>query len=204
MADSIMVRKTYQYRLYRCDKRDQHLHRQINIAGTVWNHALALQKRYYRLTGTYIPLGILKSHIASLRRRTARYAFWKTLGSQSVQEVLERLDDGYQRFFKRLAKRPPKYKKVRQRKSFTLKQTGWKLLEGNKIQIRGRTYKLIQHRPMSGTVKTLTVKRDAAGRLWLFFSVIEQVPVPEEVTTSRVAGFDFGLNTFLTDHTGKV
>ncbi|MCL4880416.1 MAG: hypothetical protein KJ064_27440, partial [Anaerolineae bacterium] len=73
-----------------------------------------------------------------------------------------------------------------QRKSFTLKQTGWKLLEGNKIQIRGRTYKLIQHRPMSGTVKTLTVKRDAAGRLWLFFSVIEQVIIPNGVTPGKI------------------
>ncbi len=218
MSGSIAVRKTYQYRLYRCDKRDQHLHRQINIAGTVWDHALALQKRYYRLTGKYVPLGVLKSHIARLRRQTLRYAFWTALGSQTVQDVLERLDDGYHRFFKRLAKRPPKYKKMRQRKSFTLKQAGWKLLVYNRntfkpngkprsargsVQIQGITYKFIQHRPMSGTVKTLTVKRDAAGRLWLFFSVIEQVPEPEEVTTSRVAGFDFGLTTFLTDHTGK-
>lgn len=201
MSHAIAVRKTYQYRLYRCDKRDQHLHQQINIAGTVWHHALALQKRHYRLTGKYIPLCLLKSHIAYLRMRTARYAFWKTLGSQSVQEVLERLDDGYQRFFKRLAKRPPKYKKVRQRKSFILKQAG--LLEGNKIQISRRTYKFVKPREMYGTMKTLTVKRDAAGRLWLFFSVIEQVPAPNEVTTCRVTGFDFGLNTFLTDHTGK-
>jgi putative transposase len=120
MAHPSNVRKTYKYRLYRCDKRDQHLHRQISIAGTVWNHALALQKRYYRLTGKYIALGVLKTHIANLRMRTRRYAFWKQLGSQTVQDVLERLDNGYQRFFKRLAHRPPKYKKVRQRKSFTL------------------------------------------------------------------------------------
>ncbi|MCL4875869.1 MAG: transposase [Anaerolineae bacterium] len=204
MSHAIAVRKTYQYRLYRCDKRDQHLHQQINIAGTVWNHALALQKRYYRLTGKYIPPGVLKSHLAKLRMTTARYAFWKQLNSQTVQEVLERLDAGYQRFFKRLAKRPPKYKKVRQRKSFTLKQTGWKLLEGNKIQIRGRIYKFVKHREMYGTMKTLTVKRDAAGRLWLFFSVIEQVIIPNGVTPGKIAGFDFGLNTFLTDHTGKV
>ena len=64
MSNSIEVRNTYKYRLYRCDKRDKYLHRQINIAGTVWNHALALQKRYYRLTGKYIPLGVLKAHIA--------------------------------------------------------------------------------------------------------------------------------------------
>lgn len=199
----IEVRKTYQYRLYRCDKRDQHLHRQINIAGTVWNHALVLQKRYYRLTGKYIALGELKSHIAHLRMTTRRYAFWKTLGSQAVQDVLERLDTGYQRFFKQLAKRPPKYKKVRQRKSFTLKQAGYKLLDGNQIQISGRTYKFVKHRPLGGDIKTLTVKRDATGRLGLFFSVVEQVIMPNQVTPGKIAGFDFGLKTFLTDHTGK-
>jgi putative transposase len=203
MTHSTEVRKTYKYRLYRCDKRDKHLHRQINIAGTVWNHALALQKRHYHLTGKYIALGVLKTHIAHLRRRTRRYAFWKQVGSQTVQDVLERLDNGFQRFFKKLATRPPKYKKVRQRKSFTLKQAGWKLLGSNQIQISGRNYKFVKHRPISGDIKTLTVKRDAAGRLWLFFSVVEQVTEPIEVTTCRVAGFDFGLKTFLTDHTGK-
>lgn len=63
MTDSLEVRQTYKYRLYRCDKRDAHLHQQINVAGTIWNHALALQKRYYRLTRKYITLGDLKAHI---------------------------------------------------------------------------------------------------------------------------------------------
>ena len=201
---STEVRKTYKYRLYRCDQRDQHLHRQINIAGTVWNHALALQKRYYRLTGKYIDFATMHKHVAHLRMRTQRYAFWKQVGSQSVQNILERLDDGYLRFFKKIAKRPPKYKKVRQRKSFTLTQAGWKLLDGNKIQISGRIYKFVKHRPMNGVIKTLTVKRDAANRLWLFFSVVEPVVIPKQVTPGKIAGFDFGLKTFLTDHTGNL
>jgi len=117
--------------------------------------------------------------------------------------VLERLDDSYRRFFKHLAKRPPKYKKVRQRKSFTLKQAGWKLLDGNKVQISGRVYKFVKHRDLPGAVKTLTIKRDAAGRLWLFFSVVEKVSLPNGVTPGKMAGIDFGLKTFLTDHTGK-
>ncbi len=197
------VRRTYKYRLYRSDKRDKHLHHQINFAGMVWNHALKLQKHYYHLTGKYIALGVLKAHIAKLRMKTVRFAFWQTLGAQAVQDVLERLDTGYQRFFKHLAKRPPKYKKVRERKSFTLKQTGWKLLDGNKIQISGRIYKFVRHRPLQGDIKTLTIKRDAVQRLWLYFSVSEQANLPKETTSSQVAGFDFGLKTFLTDHTGK-
>ena len=51
------VRRTYKFRMYRNDKRDGHLHQQINVAGLLWNHALALQRRYYRLTGKYIGLG---------------------------------------------------------------------------------------------------------------------------------------------------
>lgn len=199
----IEVRRMYKYRLYRCDKRDKHLRRQINIAGLIWNHALALQKRYYRLTGKYIGLSAMKSHIAHLRKKTQRYAFWHELGSQAVQEALERLDMGYQRFFKKLAKRPPKFKKFRRRVSFTLKQAGYTVLDGNRVRIGKHNYRYVRHRPLAGTVKTLMVKRDAADRLWLLFSVIEQVEAPKEVTTSRVAGFDFGLKTFLTDHTGK-
>jgi putative transposase len=55
MAQSIEIWRTYKYRLYRNDKRNALLHAQINIAGAIWNHALKLQKRYYRLTGKYIP-----------------------------------------------------------------------------------------------------------------------------------------------------
>jgi len=203
MSDFSTVHITYKYRLYRCDKRDKFLREQINIAGTIWNHALALQKRYYALTGKYITLGQLKTHIAKLRRKTGRYAFWVKVGSQSVQDVLERFDSGYQRFSKHLAKRPPKYKKARQRKSFTLKQSGWKLLDGNKIQISGRPYKYVKQREIYGTIKTVTVKRETAGRLWLFFSVIEEMLIPKGVASGKIAGFDFGLKTFLTDHTGK-
>ncbi|MGB1286073.1 MAG: helix-turn-helix domain-containing protein [Aggregatilineales bacterium] len=48
------VRRTHKYRMYDNDKRNQHLFNQIDIAGIIWNHCLALQKCYYRLTGGYI------------------------------------------------------------------------------------------------------------------------------------------------------
>ena len=50
MSYLITIRKTYKYRLYARQKSDQHLHQVITTAGMIWNHALALQKRYYRLT----------------------------------------------------------------------------------------------------------------------------------------------------------
>jgi len=208
MASIIEVRKTYKYRLYRCDKRDDDLHQQINVAGCIWNHALALQKRYYRLTKKYISLAQMKRHIANLRRHVTHFAFWQALGSQAIQDVLERLDKSYQRFFGGLAKRPPKFRKVKQYSSFTLKQVGWKLLDSNgkrygKVQISTHTYKFVKHREIKGLIKTITVKRDALRRFWICFSVIENMSEPIKSVTRHGAGFDFGLKTFLTDHTGK-
>ncbi len=61
------VHRTYKFRFYQSNKRDGHLHQQINIVGLIWNHALALQRRYYRLTKKYIGLGRLKPHLPNYR-----------------------------------------------------------------------------------------------------------------------------------------
>ena len=43
----------YKYKLYRTD-RTKHLDKMLREASFVWNHALALQKRYYRLYKKYM------------------------------------------------------------------------------------------------------------------------------------------------------
>ena len=91
------IRRTYKYRLY-TSKRDKYLHQQINVAGIIWNHALAVQKRYYRLTGKHIGRFRLITHIGKMRL-TERFGYWQLVGSQAVQEVVERLDKAYRRFF---------------------------------------------------------------------------------------------------------
>lgn len=200
------IRRTYKYRLY-TSKRNKSLHQQIDVAGIIWNHALAVQRRIYRLTGKYISKFRLMSHLAKMRR-TERFGYWQLVGSQAVQEVVERLDKAYLRFFAYLRGElgiktgPPRFKKVKKYKSFTLKQAGWKLLGGNRIRLNGRNYKFVLSRPLNGTIKTVTVKRDQAGRLFVCLSVIEEVNLPVEVSTGKIGGFDFGLKTFLTNDEG--
>lgn len=207
MSNLVEVRKTYKYRLYRNNKVDGSLHHQINVAGIIWNHALALQRRYYKLTGKYIPLHVMKKHIAKLRKCCPQYAYWKDLGSQAVQEVLERLDKAYMRFFIKKGGLPH-FKKVKKFKSFILKQTGWDLLgeqkgkKYRKIRIGKKIYKFVYHRPLNGEIKTVAIKRDIAGRLWLCFSVIEKMAIPEKISTGKIGGFDFGLTDFLTTNEG--
>ena len=93
----------------------------------VWNHCLALQKRYYRIFGKYINANRLKTHFAK-RIKMGR------LHSQTVQEVIERLDTAYSRFFAHAAKRPPKFKRAKDFTSIVFKQGGYRI-KGNRLTI---------------------------------------------------------------------
>lgn len=147
--------------------------------------------------GKHLNCSKLQSHIA---KRRSRKVFWQSVGSQAVQDICQRIEKAYQLFFKYHKKgvRPPRFKKVRRYKSFTLKQAGYKFLGGNRIKIGNRVYQYWNSRDIEGTVKTLTIKRTPLGEL-LMVIVVDNVNEPEtKFETSRIAGFDFGLKTFLT------
>ncbi len=200
MNHSSTVHRMYKYRLYRNDKRDRKLRHKIFVASTIWNHFVALQRRYYRLSGRYISLRQMNMHVLKLRK-TQRFISWRDLHSQVCQEVCRRVDDAYQRFFKGIVKGRPSFKKAQKYASFTFPQKGYHV-EGNTVTIEGRKYKFVKHREMQGQIKTLTIKRDKVGRLWLVLSVIETIVIGE-VSTGKSGGFDFGLKTFLTDDEGR-
>jgi putative transposase len=195
-ASIVEVRKTYKYRLYRCDKKDKALRHMLFVASTAWNHFIALQRRYHRLTGKYISLNAMNKHVLKLRK-TKWFALWQDLHSQACQDVCRRVDDAYQRFFSGLAKGRPKFRKANKYRSFTFPQSGYRV-DGHCVTIGGVRYKFVKHREMYGTIKTLTVKRDTVGRLWLVFSVVESMAIGE-VSTGKSGGFDFGLKDFLVD-----
>lgn len=196
---------TYKYKLYH-SKKNKHLHRTINLAGKAYNHCIALHERYYRLTGEHLNQYALMSHLAKLKKR-AKYAWLNLIPSQALQDIVQRIEKGYGLFFRNLKAgiktAPPTFKKISKYKSFTLKQAGWKLLADSKIQIGKRTYKLCKDRALIGEIKTVTVKRDNLGDLYLCFSLDVEDPKPQPTSgTLCVAGFDFGLKKFLTIHDG--
>ena len=174
----VTIRKTFKYRLYN-HKRNKHLHRQ------------------------------LMAHLAKLRMRTERYAYWQMVGSQAVQDIADRLDRSYQAFFKykrgetTLKRGRPGFKRVKKYSSFTLKQAGWKYLGENRVRIGKYVYKFAKSREIEGQVKTVTIKRDRVGRLYVCFSVVQEVEVPNIASTGRIGGFDFGLRVFLTNDEGE-
>lgn len=197
--------KTYKFKLYR-QKKNKLLNQQIDIAGLIYNHCIALHRRYYKLTGKSLNKFALMKHITKLKK-LPKYAHWQKVGSQAIQDVVERIDRAYTLFFSNLKRKvrtsPPGFKKVKKYSSFTLKQAGWKLLDDNRIRIQGAIYKFSKSRDIPPDVKTVTVKRDSLGNLFLYFVVEEEIQPTDQAMTGNSAGFDFGLKTFLTTSDGE-
>ena len=196
--------KTFCFKLYHSDHNNT-LTRQINIAGLIYNHCLALHRRYYRLFSKILNTNRLKAHFTKLKR-TKRFAYIRKLDAQAVQDIAERIDRAYTLFFANLKRKirtsPPKFKAIRRYKSFTLKQTGWKLDETcGRIRIGKKWYGYFQSRRIEGKVKTITIKRDAVGDIYIYLVCDVQLE-PVELRTGKSVGFDFGLKKFLTASDG--
>ena len=150
--------------------------------------------------GKHLNVYKLMKHIAKLRKRIRH---WQQVGSQAVQDICQRIDKAYKLFFQQFKRgtRPPSFKKTRKYKSFTLKQAGYKFLSGNKIRIGNKVYKFSKSREIEGLVKTLTVKRNNLGELFILI-VTDYVDESFAPMTGKIAGWDFGLKTFLTGSDG--
>jgi len=187
--------KTFKFKLFHA-KRNKKLHRQINAAGMAYNHCIALRKRYWKLYHKSLNLYALQKHLTKLKK-IPRFAYLKEIGSQALQDITQRIDKGYKLFWGNLKRKcktaPPGFRKVSKYKSYTLKQAGWKLDEEHgTVYIAKQKYRYAKSRNIEGRVKTLTVKRDALGDIYIYF-VCELPDIEVEARTGKSVGFDFGF-----------
>ena len=184
---------TYTYKLYR-SKRTAKLNAMLREACFVWNHALALQKRYYSMYGKYIGATQMQKHFAKRIARTR-------LHSQSVQEILQRLDLSYKRFFDHLSRRPPKYRKIRDFSSIVYKQGGFKL-NGNVLVVNSikKHFQFSFSRPYEGKIRQIRIKRSRLGEYYLYVvtDAVAGSMVHGKSRKGASVGMDFGLKTYLT------
>jgi putative transposase len=54
--------RTYVFKFY-CSKRNKHIHRKLNLVGSIHNHLIAPHRRYYRIFGKGIDAAHLQPHI---------------------------------------------------------------------------------------------------------------------------------------------
>lgn len=189
------------YRLYPTRYQQHVLDETLDTCRQVYNQTLAHRKEAWDQ----------RQETLSLYETNAMLTQWKqehpaltSVHSQALQNVQARVDLAYKAFFRRVkaGEKPgfPRFRGPGRYDSFTFKQSGFavhdSLLRVSKIG----ALRLVLHRPIEGTVKTLTLRRVPSGKWYACFSVeVEPVLLPE---TERAAGIDVGLTSFATLNTG--
>ena len=204
---------TTNYKLFRAP-RTRNLKHKTWIAHTIWNYFLGWQRTRYSLGLPYLSYKEMSGAFTILRKSHPEvFSHWRELDSWAARQVLKRLDEGYQRFFKKIAKRPPRFRSFRKPYSFTMCPSGYKFdtpIAGNKgfgiysdrVAIMGKTYRFNLSRPIFGTIKTVTIKEDALGDFYMSV-VTDHVQSHLKPMTGNAAGFDMGIKTMLTCSNGR-
>lgn len=129
--------KTYRYKMY-TKAADGVLDNLVDRFGIVYNHCIALHRRYYKLMGKMLNVYALISHLTRIKHRPKWEPIFEGLPSQAVQEIARRIDKAYKLFFRNqkhhVKSAPPKFKKVKKYPSYTLTQAGYKF-DGNKVRL---------------------------------------------------------------------
>ena len=190
----------YKYRLY-VNKHTKELSQLVTTSTVVWNHVVALYRRYYKLYKKNPSCSQMQKHIAKIAKRNKR---WNLMGSQSLQEICQRVDATYKMFFKKIGRGRPNFHNIHKAGSFMFKGKVGYALNGNEITINklGHSYKFKLTRQY-GIVKNVHIKRDNQGYLWLIITT-DVKPKQYERLGNASIGIDFGLKHFITTSDGTI
>ena len=198
------MRKTYLYRAKINKQTEANCNQWLNLCRRLYNQSLEQRIKTYKEEGKSVSVYEQMSQLSELKKTFHEF---KIVGSQCLQDVLQRLDKAYKSFFQRVKQsngKPgfPRFKSQNRYDSFTLKQAGWKL-EGRYIYIKnvGR-FKLFLSRPVEGKIKTVTIRRGSTDKWFVAFSC-DNVPVKEYHQTNTGVSIDVGIKHFLVDSQGN-
>ena len=197
------MRRTFLYRAKLNKATEANCNQWLETCRILYNLALDQRISIYKQHGKSISAVTQMSQLPELKEA---YPEFKAVGSQCMQDVIQRLDKAYKAFFLRLKRGAkagfPRFKGYGRYDSFTLKQAGWRL-EGRYLYITnvGR-FKLFLSRPVEGDIKTVTIRRATTGEWYVAFSC-DNVPQREFPATEHEIGIDVGLKSFAVDSEGN-
>ncbi len=191
------MRLTYKYRLQPSASQRRILGEQLELCRYIYNRTVGERKEAFEQRGESLNY---YSTAKMLPAWKAEKAELKQVHSQVLQNVQVRVDLAFAAFFRRVkAGEAPGYPRFRGKgwyDSFTYPQYGnGATLDGDKLYLSKIGHVRVKlHRPMEGTIKTVTLQRDRFGN-WYACLACEVTPSPLP-PTDKVVGIDLGLKTF--------
>ena len=197
-----MMNKALKYRLYPTKHQATLLQEQLNECRWLYNKLLEERRDSWEQRQEGLSYFKQCKRITELKSERPSL---KNVYSQVLQNVADRLDKGFQGFFRRVKageKKPgyPRFKGYDRYDSFTYTQFGFAIKESCLDLTKIGSIKIKLHRPLSGKIKTCSIIKSASK--WYVCFAVESTTEPLPKSDTAV-GIDVGLTTFATLSTGK-
>lgn len=194
------MRKAFKYRIYLTNGQRRILERQLEECRWVYNATLATRKNAWEQEQQSADWYETKRALPRLK--DVRPSL-KLVHSQVLQNVTERVEWAFKAFFRRVKAGEadvgyPRFKGKGRYDSLTYPQygNGARLDRDRLILSKVGAVRVVLHRPVEGTPKTVTVSRSHTGKWYACFSCeVEAPPLP---VSNEVVGVDVGLASFAT------
>jgi len=196
--------RAYKFKLKTSKRVERELERTLDVCRELYNAALEERRDAYLVAGESLSFADQCLELPEVKQARPDL---RDVHSQVLQNVLKRLERGFQNFFRRIregAEKPgyPRFKSKYRYNSFTYPQGGWKL-EGDKLHLsKIGSMRLRLSRCVEGKIKTVTIKRQIDG--WFVILTVEESNSPFIARTGESAGIDVGIENFATLSTGEV
>jgi putative transposase len=196
--------KTYKEKLRPTSAQERALEQVLWSCRALYN--TALEQRITAWQRCHVSLTRYQQE-AELKDIRAEFPDYAAIHSHVLQDVLARLDTTYQAFFRRLAhgEQPgfPRFQGSERYHSFTYKEYGNGARLDNSYLVLSKIGRIAVRwsRPIEGTIKTVTVSKEADG--WYVCFSCAAVPTQPLPLTGRETGIDVGLTVFLKTAEGQ-
>jgi putative transposase len=205
MSEQTTCRKTYKEKLRPTPAQERELERVLWHCRTLYN--VALEQRITAWQRCHVSITRYQQD-AELKAIRAEFPEYGAIHSHVLQDVLARLDTTYHAFFRRLTngEKPgfPRFQGRDRYHSFTYKEygNGARLDNGSLVLSKIGRIAVRWSRPVEGTIKTVTLSREADG--WhVCFSCAEVSTQPLPLT-GLATGIDVGVKVFLVTADGQM
>ena len=210
--------KTYKFRIYPSGAQVSILNSTLNSCKNLYN-AMLQQRIYACKMKKKITYYSQQNEIPDMKKIFPEF---NNAHSQVLQDVAHRVDKAYDNFYRRIREKNngsrikagfPRFKSGERYNSITYPQSGFKVLENGHIRLsKIGEVRMFMHRPVTGEIKTLSVKRDRVGDWFITITVDMQKGYSADVRAYNIerpcpdftipVGIDLGLKAIITTSDG--
>ncbi|HHJ63426.1 MAG TPA: transposase, partial [Aquifex aeolicus] len=207
---------TYKFRAYPSALLEYRMENWLYILCNLYNYALEERKRAWKEEDRTITYSDQQNVLPKLKEKDPAL---KLVHSQVLQDCLRRVDNAFQKFFRRKEAKYPKKKKLYKYNSFTFPQV-WMKQKGEFVEVvklekknsrfaylhlpRLGRLKIRLHREIDWTrAKTVTIKREASGKWYVCITVEAELEHILREAQEKAVGIDLGVKNLATTSEGE-